>query len=120
MRLNHLDLPVSDPHTAKHFFENHFGFRTIFIRSDLVVMLDSTDFALTLSAKLADGDQGYPTGFHVGFNLNTEAELQAIYQNLLAAKVSLARPLGLLGGALTFQCFGPDQILIEMAWRDNH
>jgi catechol 2,3-dioxygenase-like lactoylglutathione lyase family enzyme len=50
MRLNHLDLPVTDTCATKAFFERHFGFKTIFEREDgLVVMLDDARFALTLS-----------------------------------------------------------------------
>jgi lactoylglutathione lyase len=51
MNLNHIDLPVSDIDGARAFFETYFGFRCVFAREDgLTVLLDETNFALTLSA----------------------------------------------------------------------
>ena len=120
MRLNHLDLPVSDTVATKAFFEQHFGFENLFERDDgLVVMLDDEDFALTLSPVPTNAPSEFPSGFHVGFNLQSEAEVRRKYQALSEAGVVIARPLGMLGGALTFQCMAPGEVLVEIAWRDN-
>jgi catechol 2,3-dioxygenase-like lactoylglutathione lyase family enzyme len=119
MRLNHLDLPVANPADTKNFFERHFGFSTIFEREDgLIVMLDDTDFALTLSPIVLNSPREFPTGFHVGFNLSLEAELHCAYTTLTSAGIEIVRPLGMLGGALTFQCLAPGPLLVEVAWRN--
>ena len=39
------------------------------------------------------------------------------YGRILAAGVPIVRPLGDLGGALTFHCQAPGRILVEVAWR---
>jgi catechol 2,3-dioxygenase-like lactoylglutathione lyase family enzyme len=118
MNLNHIDLPVSDIAGARDFFERHFAFRCILARADgLTVLLDDGGFALTLSA-LPPGERlSYPTGFHVGFNVREEQELLSAHERLVAAGVEMARPLGKMGGALTFQCKAPGPVIVELGWR---
>jgi catechol 2,3-dioxygenase-like lactoylglutathione lyase family enzyme len=115
MKLNHIDLPVADIAGVRAFFESHFGFRCIFEREDgLTVLLDE---ALTLSS-LVDGEkQRFPAGFHVGFNLQSEEALRRSHAELTSARVKFARPLGDLGDALTFQCYAPGGLVVELAWR---
>jgi catechol 2,3-dioxygenase-like lactoylglutathione lyase family enzyme len=118
MNLNHIDLPVSDIDGARAFFETYFGFQCVFAREDgLTVLLDETNFALTLSAPPLGEKLSYPTGFHVGFNLREEHELLEAYRLLSASGVEIVRPLGELGGALTFQCNAPGAVLVELSWR---
>lgn len=120
MRLNHLDVPVTDTLSTKAFFEKHFGFKAILVRDDgLVVMLDEAGFAFTLSSVPDNSVSEFPSGFHVGFNLATESELRSAHQRLVDAGVPIVRPLGMLGGALTFHCTAPGAVLVELAWRDN-
>ena len=118
MILNHIDLPVSDIIAARAFFETFFGFRCIFARADgLTVLLDEADFALTFSALPAGEKLRYPTGFHVGFNLQTEDELMKYHELLRSAGIEIVTPLGDLGGALTFQCHAPGPLIVELSWR---
>lgn len=120
MNLNHLDLPVNDIVGARDFFAAHFGFRCIFERADgLTVLLDECNFALTLSPLPAHESARYPTGFHVGFNLDREEQLLAVHRRLAAAGVEIVRPLGELGGALTFHCMAPGPLLVELSWRSQ-
>ena len=118
MQLNHLDLPV--PHTSetKSFFVDHLGFRCVFDRDDgLTVLVDEAGFALTLSPLPNDESLIYPTGFHVGFNFQEESQLLQALDRFVAARFEVIRPLSLLGGALTFQCFAPGPVLVEFSWR---
>lgn len=124
MKLNHVDLPVPDIAATRRFFETQFDFRCIFAREDgLTVLLDEDAFALTLSplphddADLPAPALSYPTGFHVGFNVDDQRELFEILERLVSAGVPIVRPLGDLGGALTFHCEAPGRILVEVAWR---
>jgi catechol 2,3-dioxygenase-like lactoylglutathione lyase family enzyme len=117
MNLNHLDLPVTDVAAARSFFELHFGFRCVTERGDLAVLLDRAGFALTLS-RLPNGEiPHFPTGFHIGFNLATEAELLAAHERLSRAGIEIVRPLARFGPALTFQCGGPGAVAVELSWR---
>jgi catechol 2,3-dioxygenase-like lactoylglutathione lyase family enzyme len=118
MNLNHVDLPVADITGVRAFFEKYFGFRCVFERDDgLTVLLDSANFALTLSALQPGQNQTYPSGFHVGFNLQSEAALNAAYMMFLSDGVEIVMPLGDLGGAQTFHCHAPGDLLVEVAWR---
>ena len=76
MNLNHLDLPVADTHATGEFFKHYLGFKVAFSRDDgLIVLLDEDGFALTLSP-LAQGETtNYPSGFHLGFNVDSEDDL---------------------------------------------
>ncbi len=118
MNLNHVDIPTTDVSSARSFFERHFGCRCIFERDDgLTVLLDEDNFALTLSP-LAKGEKlHYPTGFHIGFNVDSEHELYEAHGRLAAASVPIVRHPGDLGGALTFHCHAPGPILVEIAYR---
>jgi len=118
MKLNHIDIPTTDIAAGCSFFERHFGFRCIFMRDDgLTVLLDEDDFALTLSP-LADGEtMHYPTGFHIGFNVDDEHTLYEMHRRLAAADVPIVLDPVDLGGALTFHCHAPGPILVEVAYR---
>lgn len=117
MILNHLDLPVTNIQKTKAFFETYFSFKCIFERADgLTVLLDKIGFALTLSLS---EHEIYPNGFHLGFMLRTEKELLDNYEKFLNSDVKIVRKLGILGEALTFQILAPENILVELSWRDN-
>ncbi len=118
MKLNHIDLPVTDIQGTRAFFEKHFGLRCVFTRADgLTVLLDEDNLALTLSP-LSEGEKlNYPTGFHIGFNLDDQDELFETHGRIVAAGIPIIRPLGDLAGALTFHCQAPGPLLIEVAYR---
>lgn len=118
MKLNHIDLPVADPSRARAFFEQLFDMKCIFTRADgLTVLLDEDRNALTLSP-LPPGERlQYPTGFHIGFNLDHAHEVHEVLERAKALGVAIVRPLGDLAGALTFHCEAPGPILVEVAWR---
>lgn len=110
MNLNHIDIPTTDVSAARSFFEKHFGFRRIFARDDgLTVLLDEDNFALTLSP-LSDSEKlHYPSGVHIGFNVDSEHELYELHGRLAAATVPIIRHPADIGGALIFQCHaGPN------------
>jgi catechol 2,3-dioxygenase-like lactoylglutathione lyase family enzyme len=118
MNLNHLDIPTTDVPAARLFFERHFGLRCIFARDDgLTVFLDEDNFVLTLSPLPAGETLNYPTGFHIGFNVDSEHELYETHGRLAAATVPIVRHPANLGGALAFLCHAPGPILVEVAWR---
>ena len=118
MKLNHIDLPVTDIAGARSFFERLFGFHCILSRRDgLTVLLDEADFALTLSPLPQGESLRYPSGFHVGFNLPDEASFNDAYTRLIDAGIVIVREKSLLGGAPTFQCEAPGPLIVEFAWR---
>jgi lactoylglutathione lyase len=117
MKLNHIDLPVTDIAAVRLFLETRFELRCIFTREDgLTVLLDENRLGLTLSPLPQGEGLKYPTGFHVGSNLDGEDELLELHGGIRSAGVPIVRPLS-VAGALTFHCQAPGPILVEVAWR---
>jgi catechol 2,3-dioxygenase-like lactoylglutathione lyase family enzyme len=118
MNLIHLDIPTTDVAACRAFFERHFGLRCTFARADgLTVLLDEDNFALTLSP-LPDGETlSFPPGFHIGFNVDSEHEFYETHGLLAAARAPIVLEPTMLGGALTFHCYAPGPILVEVAYR---
>ena len=118
MKLNHIDLPVADIAAAAAFFRDLMDFKCIFERADgLTVLLDEDQAALTLSPLPPGETLHYPTGFHIGSNVDHEHELYEVHARLVAAGVPIIRPLSVVGGAMSFQCTAPGPLAIEFAWR---
>ncbi len=118
MQLNHLDIPVPQTAVTKAFFVEHLGFKSIFEREDgLIVLLDEAGFALTLSPLPIGETLRYPTGFHIGFNLQEKSQLLRLYESFSSSFVEVVRPIGEVGGSLGFQCNAPGPILVEFNWR---
>ncbi|MBM7567520.1 VOC family protein [Paenibacillus sacheonensis] len=112
MKLNHLNLCVEHPNEARDFFRELFGFRLVDQKGDaIVVMNDGHGFTLVLSKLAAAGDAGssYPKDFHVGFYLDTTAEVDQLCARLAAAAIIAAeqRPARIRDGyTLYFTALG--------------
>lgn len=63
MRLNHVDLQVSDVARAREFFETLFDLRCVYQRADQIALLeDGAGFSLGLSNLFGSGAAGCPIG----------------------------------------------------------
>ena len=116
MRLNHLDLQVSDVAAARAFFETHFGLRCTYSRGDQIAFFDDeTGFSFGVSNLFGHAEPPmYPPDFHIGFILEDAAQVEAAYQRLRAAGVELRSEPREGGPNLYFVCLGPDDIPIEV------
>ena len=117
MKFNHLDLPVRDVATLASFFVRHFAMKALIERGDFALLVDGEGFSLVFSGLAQDQASAFPPGFHVGFNLSTAEEVEALHARLLAEQVPMARPLGWLAGALTFLCQASDELAVEVGFR---
>ncbi len=117
MRLNHLDLQVSDVHAARAFFETHFGLRCTYARGDqIAIFTDETGFAFGVSNLFRHrGTPLYPPDFHVGFILENAAQVEDAYHRLRAADVETVSEPRIGGTHLYFVCLGPDGIRVEVS-----
>ena len=117
MKLNHLNVQVSDIHTARTFFETHFGLRCSSTRRDeIAVMEDDIGFSLGLSNLMGrDTAAVYPPDFHVGFVLENAAQVEALFERLQSAGVPMKYDLREGGPNLYFTCSGPDGIPVEVS-----
>jgi catechol 2,3-dioxygenase-like lactoylglutathione lyase family enzyme len=115
MKLNHVDLQVSDVDRAREFFETLFDFRCVFQRrTELAMLQDETGFSLGVSNLFDSPPPAYPPDFHVGFILDTEAQVRAQFQRLLDAGVPMKAELSFGGPNIYFMCIGPDALPIEV------
>jgi len=115
MRLNHIDLQVSDVDVAREFFERFFGLRCRYQRQKQIAIFENdTGFEFAVSNLFNSAPPSYPPDFHVGFVLERSADVREVYDRLKAAGVPLKLDLGVQGPAVVFQCVGPDNIPVEV------
>ncbi|GAB3787499.1 VOC family protein [Spirosoma horti] len=90
MKLNHINIVVTDIPAAISLFEKHLGFNCIQNRKDAIAVLTNTDeFALVLwSSKLnKEASVHYPENFHIGFYQPDNEAVIAIYERLKTENV---------------------------------
>jgi catechol 2,3-dioxygenase-like lactoylglutathione lyase family enzyme len=115
MRLNHIDLQVSDVDAAREFFEQFFGLRCRYQRRKQIAIFENdAGFEFAVSNLFASPPPVYPPDFHLGFVLERSSEVREVYDRLKAAGVAMKLDLGVQGPALVFQCLGPDNIPVEV------
>ena len=115
MRLNHIDLQVSDVDVAREFFEQFFGLRCRYQRQKQIAIFESdAGFEFAVSNLFNSPSPSYPPDFHLGFVLEHSSDVRQAYDRLKAAGVAMKLDLGVQGSALVFQCLGPDNIPIEV------
>ncbi len=85
MKINHINLTVTNAQDARKFFEKYFGLVAMPETKDdskFVGMIAEDGFVLTLMQAKLDTEASYPETFHIGFtNLGVEKTNQ-IYQEL--------------------------------------
>jgi len=115
MRLNHIDLQVSDVNVAREFFERFFGLRCRYQRQKQIAIFENdTGFEFAVSNLFNSAPPSYPPDFHVGFVLERSADVREVYDRLKAEGVPMKLDLGVQGPAVVFQCVGPDNIPVEV------
>ena len=109
MKLNHIDLPVTDIAVHAHSSRSISGSGAY-----SAGMMGSPSSSMRMvsrshSAPWCKASGHIPTGIHIGFNLDDQDELSRTHGRILAAGVPIVRLLGDLGGALTSIAKLPDQ-----------
>ena len=115
MKLNHIDLQVSDVDAAREFFERHFGLRCTYRRAGQLAMLeDDGGLELGVSNLRGSPPPHYPPDFHVGFVLERAGDVRDVYERLREGGVRIKTELREGGPNLFFMCEGPDAIPVEV------
>jgi catechol 2,3-dioxygenase-like lactoylglutathione lyase family enzyme len=85
MKLNHINLIVTDVQEASEFLVNYFGMRNMGGNKGMGFLTDEEDgwgFVLTLM-KTSEGTQGnYPGTFHIGFFIEGKEAVDELYRRL--------------------------------------
>ena len=114
MKLNHVNLAVSDVLQTQLFFQTYFGFQPLTKGSPvLTVLRDESGSILTLSNFNKATDVTYPEDFHIGFIQNSREDVNAINQRLKDDGFDVEAP-HISHGSWTFYFRIPGAVLIEV------
>jgi catechol 2,3-dioxygenase-like lactoylglutathione lyase family enzyme len=120
IKLNHINLAVSDVPELTRFFETGFGFRVTEQRGagKFAVLLGEDGFALVLMHDKKVVSNTYPAAFHVGFRLPSEDQVKHHHARIVDAGFEAPEPAILpRGGAKTFgfYCHAPGGVMVEVS-----
>ncbi len=116
MKLNHLNLTVSDVPAAKAFLTTYFGLTAMPGAPDderFTLLRDDDGMALTLMRGNPNAEVHYPGIFHIGFVQPTHADVDAINQRM-AQDGHDVRPPKRFHGSWTFYADAPGGFAVEV------
>lgn len=118
MKLNHLDLDISNVPQARDFFVKYFDFICLTDNSDKMSILQGSDGFVLVSTKIKSSNaSNTATQFHIGFILDEVIEVEEKYQQLKDSGIEL--PLSLIKNkrGTMFYFNAPGGILVEVSCR---
>jgi catechol-2,3-dioxygenase len=115
MKLNHLNLTVTDVPATRTFLETYFGLRTMGGNNNLSLLMDDGGLVLTLtSMKIGNETEvRYPATFHIGFAQESEERVNEINQRLKEDGFDVPPP-SRQHGSWTFYFRAPGGFTIEV------
>jgi len=115
MKLNHLNLSVTDVVETKKFLEKYFGLRDGGGNKNIGLVLDDNGMVLTLThMKVGHEDQvKYPATFHIGFIQENEERVNEINARLKHDGYDVPPP-SRQHGSWTFYFLSPGGFVIEV------
>jgi lactoylglutathione lyase len=112
MKLNHLNLAVTDVPAAEDFLEKYFDMRRLGGNAGMALLTDEGGFVLTLMKASRATELKYPANFHIGFGQENEAQVNALHARLAAD--GFIAPAPSREHAWTFYIEAPGGITIEV------
>ena len=95
MKLNHLNLTVTDVPMASEFLVKYFGMRSMGGNKGMDVLTDAAEgwgFILTLMKSNPRVELKYPQNFHIGFFVESRTTVDALYQRLKDDGIAAPKP----------------------------
>lgn len=116
MRLNHLDLQVSDVVETAALLEDLLELRVVSNRDSaaIAILEDSAGFTLVLQRRKRE-DERYPEGFHFGCLVDDAAIVTRFHEKARARGLAISDVLRNGRGVLCYAQIG-DGILMEVSW----
>ncbi len=118
MILNHINLPVADVGATRDFFVKHFGMvQTLEVGKNFLVMLqDEGGMVLNISHfdKTDNSEVQYHKDFHIGFFVETNADVDSFYTKMIADTPVEDSPKK-REGRYGFYVTAPGGIVVEVA-----
>ncbi|BCM91004.1 hypothetical protein IAD21_02868 [Abditibacteriota bacterium] len=116
MKINHLNLTVTDVRGARDFLAKYFGLRPYSQGPDsdrFALMSDDNDMVLTLMSEGDKAEVKYPSSFHVGFRQESAEKVNEINQQLKDDGFDV-KPPRRFHGSWTFYFQAPGGFTIEV------
>jgi catechol-2,3-dioxygenase len=115
MKLNHLNLTVTDVPAARALLEKHSGLRSMTGNNNLALLTDDGGMVLTLtSMKISNEPEvKYPATFHIGFTEESKERVNEINRRLKEDGFDVPLP-SRQHGAWTFYFQAPGGFTIEV------
>jgi catechol 2,3-dioxygenase-like lactoylglutathione lyase family enzyme len=82
VRLNHVNLTVTDVAAAARFLETYFALETRGGNAGMAFLSDDDGFVLTLMKARRSDPPAYPSTFHIGFFIDSEDRVDEINRRL--------------------------------------
>jgi catechol 2,3-dioxygenase-like lactoylglutathione lyase family enzyme len=116
MKLNHLNLTVTDVAVAHDFLQKHFGLRDMATGGNpaMAGLYDDDGFALVLTKAPGASETHYPRTFHIGFTQESEQRVNEINQRLRDDGLDVP-PARRMHGAWAFYFNAPGGFMIEVS-----
>jgi lactoylglutathione lyase len=92
VRLNHLNLTVTDVDAAARFLERYFGLQAGGGNAGMTFLSDENGFVLTLMKARRSDPPAYPSTFHIGFFIDAEDRVDEINRRLKQDGFDVAAP----------------------------
>jgi catechol-2,3-dioxygenase len=116
MKLNHLSLAVPDVSATATFLEQFFEFETEDIKgNNIIAVLRGKDNFILVLTTLRQGESTYPSDFHFGFILDTETEVLAKYEQLIAGGTEISRAPAKIRNSYAFYFHMQGNIMMEVS-----
>lgn len=114
MKLNHINIVVSNVAEAIKLFETYFNFKCKDIKGDNIVAIlkGADDFSLVIMAGKG-GQATYPNAFHIGFMLDSEKEVTNVFDTLRNGGIALGQEPRKIRDSFGFY-FTFDSMMIEV------
>lgn len=114
MKLNHINLVVSNVVNATHLFETYFNFKCTGVKGEniIAILKGKDDFSLVIMTN-KDGTSIYPDAFHVGFMLDNTNSVTETYQKLKDGGIVVGQEPRKIRDSFGFY-FNFDNIMIEV------
>ena len=115
MKLNHLNLSVTDVPATVRFFETYFGMSSGGGNNNIAFLSDENSIVLTLTSMKVGGETEvkYPATFHIGFIQESEERVNQINQRLKDDGFDVPPP-SRQHGSWTFYFLCPGGFMIEV------
>lgn len=116
--INHIHIGTKDLKKSVDFYSNIFGFKKKFDHDPGIFLDNEAGFLIAIDP--VDEIPQFPSWFHIGFCLTSEAEVQKIYQKVKRNDIKIAREMmNEKDQFASFFIYDPDGYKIEVSWHNE-